>query len=656
MTSDLISLTDDAVNSGSLLPSSAENLKRWINEASLPQWVGESIAELLRSGQWDELNDRFYKSMAFGTGGLRGRTIGRVTPAAELGKPGALGEPEHAGVGSNMLNDFTIIRATMGLFRYTKRFLEDSMDWDIPKLVITHDVRHYSRHFCELAASVWTRCGGQALIFDGPRSTPALSFAIRCLKAHAGVNITASHNPPHDNGYKAYFGDGGQVVPPHANGIIEEVEAVTLAEAAAQLAIDLTGVVTLGAAIDDAYLDHLEENILDIELFEKAHPRIVFTPNHGTGQVAAVPAMRNLDIDLHLVEAQMPMDGRFPETESPNPENRGAFVKAIALAEEIGADGVIATDPDADRLGCGARTKDGSIVLYTGNQLGSALAEYRVSRMKEIGILPPEGSERAALIKTFVTTPLQEAIARENGLKCINTLTGFKWIGEKLHQYEQLLLENVFEEEGIGLDYDQTDASTRIQLHLDYGTFYVFGGEESYGYLASDLVRDKDANAAIIMFCELMAYLKTEGITLQDFLDAIYLRYGYYEERLVNLYFEGAAGSAKIENILKAFAEKPPVEIDGVPVASVTNFAVDDLEDADGHPIPKEKFFMIDLQDGYKIAVRGSGTEPKIKFYCFAQEPVGDEPELPVAKDRAADRLTSLSEAVEALARELAEG
>lgn len=638
-----------------LLPSSVENLQTMLQGDFLPEWARNAIDELVAGEHWDELNDRFYKTMAFGTGGLRGRTIGNVTPPSEMGTPGALGEPEHPGIGTNMLNDFTVVRSTIGLFRYTQKYLADVEQYDTPKLVITHDVRHYSRYFCELAASVWTQCGGLALIFEGPRSTPFLSFAIREVKAHAGVNITASHNPPHDNGYKAYFGDGGQVVPPHAARIIEEVNAVALEEVPAYLDIQLDKVVTLPDSLEESYLEVLEDNLLDIELIEKAPPSVVFTPNHGTGQVSILPALKNLGVTVHPVPEQMAMDGRFPNSESANPENAGAFNLALPLAQELQADGVIATDPDADRLGCGARTPDGQMKLYTGNQLGSAIAEYRVHKLKEIGILTPDNVGNAALIKTFVTTPLQEAIAKANGLKCINTLTGFKWIGEKLRDYEDQLLEAIFDEEGIGLDYDGTDLSTRVQLLLEYSTFYVFGGEESYGYLASDRVRDKDANAAVLMFCELLAYLKLNNLTLEEYLDAIYLKYGYYRETLINLFFEGAAGAQKIQNILASYASNPPAEIDGVKVARVTNFAADDIQDADGKPIPREKFFLLELENGYRFAARGSGTEPKIKFYCFAQEDVTSESELDSAKARADERIQSLAKAIEADARERAE-
>ncbi|MGF1453635.1 MAG: phospho-sugar mutase [Opitutales bacterium] len=653
---DIVEQIKQAGADGKLLPSTVDALNEWLGGTFLPDWGRKAIEELIAGGHWNELNDRFYQTMAFGTGGLRGRTIGRVVPPSEQGTPGSLGEPEHPAIGTNVLNDFTVVRATLGLFRYAKLYLEENEIFDVPKLVICHDVRHFSRHFCNLAASTWTRAGGLALIFDGPRSTPQLSFSIRQLKTHCGINITASHNPPHDNGYKAYFADGGQIVPPHAGGIVAEVAKVALEEIPPFLDIDLEKVVVLTKAVDEGYLEVLEDNLLDATTLADHPPEVVFTPNHGCGQVSALPLMEAFGIKVHCVPEQMAMDGRFPGTDSANPENREAYTKALELAEQTGAEAVIATDPDADRLGCGARNRAGEMVLYTGNQLGSAIAEYRVSKLKEMGIIPDEGTEDAALIKTFVTTPLQEAIAKAHGLKCVNTLTGFKWIGEKLNEYEELLRDSIFEEEGVGLDYDATDLSTRVQMLLEYSTFYVFGGEESYGYLASDCVRDKDANAAILMFCELLADLKKHGLTLDEYLDGLYLKYGYYLESLVNLYFEGAAGSQKIQNILKSYAANPPVELDGVKVNSVTDFAKDNLEDADGKPIPKEKFFFLELENGYQFAARGSGTEPKIKFYCFAREEVTSESDLASAKQRAATQIENMKAAIEADARRRAEG
>jgi len=644
----------DAGQRGDLLESAVENLGTWLNSDFLPEWAEKAINELVEAGEWAELNDRFYRNVKFGTGGIRCRTIGQVTPASEMGTPSPQGAPEHPAVGTNYLNDFQIIRATIGLYRHCLQHLAAEELFATPKLVIAHDVRHYSRHFCELAASTWSKLGGLALIFDGPRATPHLSFTVRHLQCTAGVVITASHNPPHDNGFKAYFSDGAQIVSPHAEAIIDAFNEVKLSELPAFLEKDMSQVVVLPKSVDEHYYEVLEDNVLDPDVFETARPKFVLTPNHGTGAISAVPLLESFNVDFSTVAAQMVQDARFPTVHSPNPEIPSAFDMALSQADAESADAVIATDPDADRLGVGARQADGTMQLYTGNQLGSCLAEYRVNKLKEMGIIPAEGTEHAALIKTFVTTPLQEAIAQAHGLKCINTLTGFKWIGEKLKHYQEELEINLWDEEGIAIDYDNTDLSTRVGLLMEYSTFYVFGGEESYGYLASDRDRDKDASAAIIMFAELMSALKAEGKTLGEYLDSIYLKYGYYAETLLNLYMEGASGSEQIQRILTSYTENPPSEINGVAIKAITNFATDDLEDADGKAIPKEKFFMIELANGYKFAVRGSGTEPKIKFYCFAREGVEHADELASVKSQTAEKLDALKAALEADARQRA--
>lgn len=641
---------------GKLLASSVENLEDFVSGGFLPKWASTSIEELVDAEEWEELNDRFYQHMKFGTGGMRGRTIGRVSAKSETGTPGPKDAPEHPAVGTNVLNDFNVARATIGLFRYCKQYLEQEEIYDTPKLVIAHDVRYFSRHFCELAASTWTKLGGLALIFDGPRSTPALSFAVRNLKCTAGVVITASHNPPHDNGFKAYFEDGAQVVAPHAEGIIKEVRAVKWSELPPFFDIDISKVVTLPETQDEEYLDVLEDNVLDPDLLEEIHPKAVFTPIHGTGGVASVPLLKEFGIEVIDVPEQWEMDPRFPTVKSPNPENAEALSMAVEKAKQVGADLVLATDPDDDRMALAAPNKNGEWTLFTGNMTGSMLAEYRVKTLQEIGILPEDGTEHAALIKTFVTTPLQEEIAKANGLKCINTLTGFKWIGEKLGIYQSELEERMFDEEGIALDYDHTDLSTRAQLLLEYSTFYVFGGEESYGYLASDRVRDKDANAACLMICELAAYLKKSGQTFQEYLDAIHLKYGYHLESLVNIYFEGASGAQSIKNIIESFRNDPPKEIGGVAVSEVIDFGKDNLKDADGKNIPKENFYFFTLADGYKIAARGSGTEPKIKFYCFAKEDVASAEELANVQEATKAKLKQMEAAIEAEARQRAAG
>ena len=318
----------------------------------------------------------------------------------------------------------------------------------------------------------------------------------------------------------------------------------------------------------------------------------------------------------------------------------------IDQAKASGADVLIGTDPDADRMGVAVRDPNGEMVLLTGNMIGSMLAEYRVALLKERGVIPLEGSPNAALIKTFVTTPLQEAIAKAHGLKLINTLTGFKWFGEKLLHYEEQLVEKYLAATGVALDYAATPAEARAQLLQEYSTYYVFGGEESYGYLASDRVRDKDANAAAVMFCELGAWLRSRGETYLEYLDAIYLKYGFYFEKLGNLYYEGAVGIDRIQAILKAYQEQPPESFASRQVTTFKDFSTGDHKDADGKPIPSEEFFFLELEGGYSFAVRASGTEPKIKFYVFGSEPVGGATELAEVKAKTVASVEELLKAI----------
>ncbi len=636
-----------AEKNGDLLASTVANLEAWLEGDFLPDWARASIAELVEKRAWAELNDRFYQYMVFGTGGMRGRTIGSIVTQAEKGEPSPQGTPEHPAVGSNVLNDFNVVRATIGLYRYTEGFLDRSQRFDVPKLVIAHDVRHFSRHFCELAASTWAGLGGRAYIFDGPRSTPQLSYSVRRLGAAAGIVITASHNPPHDNGYKVYFEDGGQIVEPHAGGIIDEVEKVALSELPAFLQKRETGVTVLPASVDQAYHESVARTVIDRDLLYRSGIKVVFTPIHGTSKAATMPLLKRFNVNVLTVDEQMADDPGFSTVRSPNPENAEALSMAMALAEKEDADIVVATDPDADRMGVAVRRDDGRMGLLTGNQIGCLLAEYRISRYKSMGLLPESGSERAALIKTFVTTPMQGAIARTHGLKVINTLTGFKWIGSKINGYEKLLKRRLLETESIALDYDGTPFRKRAELLLRHSTLYVFGGEESYGYLSGDEVRDKDANSAVLMFCELAAFAKTEGKTLDVMMDDLYRKYGFHHESLGQIYYEGAAGSAKIRNILESYRDNPPREMDGVEVTRMTDFGRDEIHDADGDRVPPQNFYFLELANGYSYAVRGSGTEPKIKFYLFARDEVADGASLTDVKAATVKKVDALREAVE---------
>jgi phosphoglucomutase len=635
-----------AAKAGSLLPGAAENLAAFLN-AGLPAWAEASIGELVSRQAWSELNDRFYRYLEFGTGGMRGRTIGVVAAPAETGKLSASGSPEHAAIGSNMLNDFTLIRAVVGLHRYTAKYLASRHDRTAPRLVIAHDVRHFSRHFCELAASTWVRLGGEAFIFEGPRPTPQLSFSVRWLKAHAGVVITASHNPPHDNGFKAYFEDGGQVIAPHDKGIVAEVNAVPLGDLRALLDPQLAGVTTLGRDADDAYLAVATRAAIDTTVFHHAKLKVAFTNIHGTGAIHSIPLLIHAGCVVRDVREQFNFDGRFPTVKSPNPENAEALSMAVALAEREGCDVVLATDPDCDRMGCAVRNRSGKMELLTGNQIGALMADYRLTKYKERGLIPREGSPHAAIIKTFVTTQLQDAIGRGHGVKVINTLTGFKWIAAKMAVYERKLRAAM---DG-SFDYENTPFEERAKLLLQHSTFYAFGCEESYGYLPNDYVRDKDGNAACLMFAEVCAWVKQRGLTVPEYLDEIFLRHGFYLEGVINLYYEGASGNTKIKRILETYRTAPPAAFGGVRVTKFEDFGRQDIRDADGELIPKQDLYFVTLSNGCSFAARGSGTEPKMKFYLFGNAPVAGAAELPVVKAKVKATLDGLIKLIEADAK-----
>lgn len=639
-----------AAKAGQLMASSAENLALFL-AAKLPAWAQASIDELVEKQAWGELNDRFYRFLEFGTGGMRGRTIGVVPAAAETGTLSTTGSPEHAAIGSNVLNDFTLIRAVVGLYRYTRKYQDSRGYAGKVKIVIAYDVRHFSRHFCELAASTWTRLGGEAFIFDGPRPTPQLSFAVRQLKAHTGVVITASHNPPHDNGFKAYFDDGAQVVPPHDKGIVSEVNAVPLGELGSYLTINLAGVTTLGREADDAYLAVAAKAAIDPSVFHKTKLKVVFTNIHGTGAFHSVPLLIHAGCDVTPVPEQLEGDARFPTVKSPNPENAEALSYAVALADKIGADVVVATDPDADRMGVAVRNRSGKMDLLTGNQIGALLADYRLTKFKELGWIPAAGSQTVAIINTFVTTQLQDAIGRGHGVKVIKTLTGFKWIAAKIRGYEEKLLAAM----GPGFDYEGTPVEKRAKLLQQHSTFYAFGTEESYGYLPNDYLRDKDGNSACLMFAEVCAWVKSRGLTVPEYLDEIFLKYGFYLEGVINIYYEGASGNAKIKRILESYRANPPKAFGDVTVTQFQDFGREKIYDADHELIPSQDLYLVTLSNGFSFAARGSGTEPKMKFYLFANEKVGGPAELPAVKERVRATLAGLNKLIDADARTRAE-
>jgi phosphoglucomutase len=628
---ELSEILNVSVNSGKLLESAKKNIESLLAGAAsdLPK---QTVSELLSAENYSELNDRFFKTLAFGTGGLRGRTIGRTITASEQGGGGPNGRPEFPCVGTATMNYYNVSRAIRGLITYMKSV--GTKSGGKVTFVFAHDTRHFSKDFADFCAKVCAEHGCDAYVFDGPRSTPQLSFAIRQLRADSGVVITASHNPSHDCGFKAYFNDGAQIVEPHATAIIGEVNAVT-SERYEPLPIGEQGTIkTLGKDFDEVYISRLKTLLLQPELLKTATTKIVFTNLHGTGGHINVPMLHDLGFDVLTVPEQDIQDGRFPTVDSPNPENGPALAMAIQLAESSGAEIVIGTDPDADRMGVAACDDQGKMVLLTGNQIGSLMAWYRLKIMFELGWISHSNRTRAVLVKTFVTTELQTAIADSFGVSVVDTLTGFKYISAKLKKYEDAI------PVGKKGDYRSLTEDQTRALRLEYSRFFVFGGEESYGYLGSDSVRDKDANGATLMFAEVAAYAKSVGKTLPRLLDELYEQFGYFLEVGKSLTMEGADGAAKIQALANSYAKHPPQVIDGFEVTRFRDFSAQDIYDQEGDLLPKEKMLFFDLADGRSFAVRPSGTEPKIKYYLYGKSKVSGD--LAATKQQVANAIEAL--------------
>jgi len=605
-----LALTEEAKTK--LLPSTQQNLARVYGDPAATDRDRASIDELLAARAWTELDDRFFRDLAFGTGGMRGRTIGKIVTKVEAGQPQPLGRPEFPGTGTNMLNFGNVQRAVSALGAY----LIEVYPGEKLSVVIAHDTRHFSPAFTQAAAQALNALGIDALLFPEDRSTPQLSFTTRVAGAQAGIMITASHNPPHDNGMKFYSRDGGQVVEPHASGITKHFVKLSSDPAALPALVATVAtpgkIVKLDAEMDVIYRDAVGNLVLEPQTILETREKIkfVYTPLHGTG-IHAIPALLDqFGFRYSLVVVQSTGDGRFPTVKSPNPENAEALELAIQQAEAEKADVVMATDPDCDRMGVAVRDAGGKMILLTGNMIGSIMAYYRCSRLVAQGVLTEANRKNAVIIKTFVTTDLQKRIAEHFGVGCIETLTGFKYIGEKMYDYEKAL--NHPETEKISAAEQRASALTRSK-------FVIFAGEESYGYTGGDYVRDKDANAAVLMFAEVAAWAKSKGQTLAEYLDHIYREMGFYTERLGTLTFEGAQGAQQIAKLLASFRAEPPSHYQGQAVTGVDDFGLQDFSDADGKKIPKETMLLFHLADGGRMAVRGSGTEPKIKFYFFTR-------------------------------------
>lgn len=520
-------------------------------------------------GNEDEIFDRFYRELEFGTGGLRGVI----------------------GAGTNRMNFYTVGKATQGLANFINK-----QGAAAKGVAIAFDSRRMSPEFADTAACVLAANGIKAYIFDSLRPTPELSFALRTLGCTAGIVVTASHNPPEYNGYKVYWEDGAQITAPKDAQIIGEVNAIkdyaeikkmTTEEAKAAGLYEV-----IGKEIDDKYMEALKKLVLHPEAIKQmaSSLKIVYTPLHGTGNVPVRRVLKELGFEQVTVvpEQELP-DGNFPTVSYPNPEDKKAFALALDLAKKVDADLVLATDPDADRLGVYAKdTKTGEYKVFTGNMSGMLICEYEMSQKKALGILPDNG----ALVTTIVSSNMAQAVAKEYGMKFIECLTGFKYIGEQIKFFEQ-----------------------------SGSNEYVFGFEESYGCLVGTHARDKDAVVAVMALCEAAAYYKTQGITLWDQMLNIYNKYGYYKEDLFTMTFKGADGAKKMQDMMDAYRKNTPKQVGAYKVLRLRDYKNDVITDlATGETVPtglpKSNVLYFELENDAWFCVRPSGTEPKIKFYA----------------------------------------
>ena len=539
------------------------------------QWIAnpyfdEATKEELKSIAEDEneIKERFYMDLEFGTAGLRGII----------------------GAGTNRMNIYVVRRATQGLANYIAKVDKKSQG-----VAIAYDSRHMSPEFAQEAALCLAANGIKAYIFETLRPTPELSFAVRHLGCVAGINVTASHNPPEYNGYKVYWEDGAQITPPHDSGIMGEVKAIsdwntvkTMDKAEAEKA-GLFEVI--GKEVDDAYMAELKKQVIHMDAIqaEGKNLKIVYTPLHGTGNIPARRILKELGFEnVYVVKEQELPDGDFPTVSYPNPEAAEAFELGLKLAKEVDADLVLATDPDADRLGVRVKDKNGEYHDLTGNMSGCLLANYVISQRKAVnGSLPEDG----ALIKTIVTTNLADAIAKGYGVKLIEVLTGFKFIGQQILG---------FEKSGKGS--------------------YLFGFEESYGCLIGTYARDKDAIVATMALCEAAAYYKTQGKTLWDAMIEMYEQFGYYKDDIKAVTMKGIEGLQKIQDIMNSLRQNPPAEFAGHKVVAVRDYKADtikNLETGEVTPtgLPNSNVLYYELTNDAWVCVRPSGTEPKVKFY-----------------------------------------
>ena len=543
-----------------------ERYEGWLNDP----YFDEATKEELRSIANDdnEIKERFYKDLEFGTAGLRGII----------------------GAGTNRMNIYTVRKATQGLANYII-----SKDGQKKGVAIAYDSRRMSPEFADEAALCLGANGIKAYVFESLRPTPELSYAVRSLGCIAGINITASHNPPEYNGYKVYWEDGAQITPPHDKGIMDEVKAVVDYSTVKTMGLEdakAAGVYeVIGAAVDDGYIAELKKQVIHQDSIDAVGKelKIVYSPLHGTGNIPARRILKELGFEnVYVVKEQELPDGEFPTVSYPNPEAKEAFELGLRLAKEVDADLVLATDPDADRLGVYVKdAKSGEYKVLTGNMSGCLLADYEIGQRKALKGLPDDG----CLIKTIVTSNLADAIAKGYGIGLIEVLTGFKFIGQQI------------------LGFETTGKGS-----------YLFGFEESYGCLIGTHARDKDAIVATMALCEAAAYYKTQGKTLWDAMVDMYDKYGYYKDDIQSITLKGIEGLQKIQEILETLRKNPPTEVGGYQVVKARDYQAETVKDiatgdVTGTGLPKSNVLYYDLTDDAWLCVRPSGTEPKVKFY-----------------------------------------
>ena len=539
--------------------------EKWLNDPCFDKDTKKELEEIKENEK--EIEDRFYKDLEFGTAGLRGVI----------------------GAGTNRMNKYTVGKATQGLANFILK--EGTQDKGV---AIAYDSRHMSKEFSEETALCLNANGIKTYVFESLRPVPELSFTVRKLGCTAGVMITASHNPPEYNGYKVYWDDGAQIVPPKDKQIIDEVNAITdfstIKTMDKKEAVEKGLYVQIGKEVDDDFVNTLKSLVLNPDVIKKEQDNvtIVYTPLHGAGNVPVQRVLKELGFThVYVVPEQEKPDGDFPTVSYPNPEDKKAFKLALELAEKVDADVVLATDPDSDRLGVYSKDENGEYVPYTGNMSAILIAEYELSQKKEKGLLPANG----AIITTIVSSNMTKDLAKEYNLTMFETLTGFKWIGEKIRQFEE--------------------------NNNSYS--YQFGFEESYGCLISPHARDKDGISAVMALCEATAYYKSKGITLWEQMINIYKKYGFYKEGQVSITLKGADGAEQIKAMMEKMRKNPPKKLGSYDVLEVRDYKEHTIVKADGTKLetdlPTSNVLYYDLNDNSWCCVRPSGTEPKIKFY-----------------------------------------